>query len=131
MRQEGTEELPGDDWDTSRCRHISQVLARICDKWTLLIVRTLGRGPRRFNALQRDIGGISQKVLSSTLRGLEENGFVARTVTPSMPPQVEYALTELGIEFLGPVRGIADWVMDHADRIDAAQAAFLRRNDAS
>jgi DNA-binding HxlR family transcriptional regulator len=129
MRQEGTDELPGDDWDTSRCRHISEVLARICDKWTLLVVRTLGRRPRRFNALKRDIGGISQKVLSSTLRGLEENGFVVRTVTPSTPPQVEYALTDLGTDFLGPVRAIAGWVMDHADRIDDAQAAFLLRKE--
>ena len=72
------------------------MLARISDKWTLLVVRVLGDGPLRFNALKREIGEISQKMLASTLRDLEENGFVTRTVTPVMPPQVEYALTDLG-----------------------------------
>ncbi len=81
------------------------MLARISDKWTLLVVRVLGDGPLRFNALKREIGEISQKMLASTLRDLEENGFVTRTVTPVMPPQVEYALTDLGRDFLGAGSG--------------------------
>jgi DNA-binding HxlR family transcriptional regulator len=74
-------------------RSSRRILARITDKWTvLLVVRVLGRGPRRFNALRREVGEISLKVLASTLRGLEEIGFVSRTVTLTKPPQVEYAL---------------------------------------
>jgi DNA-binding HxlR family transcriptional regulator len=108
----------------SACEHISRTLARISDKWSMLVVRVLGRGPCRFNALRREIGEISQKVLASTLRDLEEYGFVSRTVTPVTPPQVEYALTDLGHEFLGPVRTLAEWVMMNTPRMDAARAAY-------
>ncbi len=103
------------------------MLARISDKWTLLVVRSLGRGPRRFNALRREIGEISQKMLATTLRDLEENGFVSRTVTPSKPPQVEYALTALGHDLLIPVQTLADWVLANSTRIDAARAAYDAR----
>ncbi len=113
--------------DTARCEHISRMLARISDKWTLLVVRVLGHGPYRFNALRREVGEISQKVLASTLRDLEENGFVSRTVTPVTPPQVEYALTDLGLEFLHPVQTLAEWVIGNASRIDAARADFAER----
>lgn len=113
--------------DTAHCEHISRMLARISDKWTLLVVRVLGHGPRRFNALRRDVGEISQKVLASTLRDLEENGFVTRTVTPVTPPQVEYSLTDLGRELLKPVQGIADWLIANATRIEAARAAYAKR----
>jgi len=113
--------------DTTRCEHISRMLARISDKWTLLVVRVLGQGPCRFNALRREVGEISQKVLASTLRDLEENGFVSRTVTPTTPPQVEYALTDLGREFLCPVQAMADWVVANAARMDEARAAFAER----
>jgi DNA-binding HxlR family transcriptional regulator len=103
------------------------MLARISDKWTLLVVRMLGHGPRRFNALRRDVGEISQKVLASTLRELEENGFVSRTVTPTTPPQVEYALTDLGRDFLTPVRTLAEWVVANSARMDAARAVYVER----
>jgi DNA-binding HxlR family transcriptional regulator len=109
------------------CEHISRTLARISDKWSMLIVRVLGRGPCRFNALRREIGEISQKVLASTLRDLEEHGFVSRTVTPVNPPQVEYALTDLGAEFLQPVRSLAEWVILNAPRMEAARAAYQSR----
>ncbi|WP_256731525.1 helix-turn-helix domain-containing protein [Sphingomonas sp. dw_22] len=109
------------------CEHISRTLARVSDKWSMLVVRVLGRGPRRFNALRREIGEISQKVLASTLRDLEEHGFVSRTVAPTNPPQVEYALTDLGREFLDPVRALAEWVMTNAPRMDAARAAYAAR----
>jgi DNA-binding HxlR family transcriptional regulator len=125
--QGGTCGLPGDHSDTAACEHISRMLARISDKWTLLVVRTLGNGPRRFNALRREVGEISQKMLASTLRDLEENGFVSRTVTPVTPPQVEYALTDLGREFLRPVRGLAEWVVTNSARIDAARAGYAER----
>src|SRR6201985_1764959 len=113
--------------DTTRCEHISRMLARISDKWTLLVVRVLGRGPCRFNALRREVGEISQKVLASTLRDLEENGFVSRTVTPGTPPQVEDALTALGRDFLAPVQTLAEWVIENSARMDAARAEYAVR----
>jgi DNA-binding HxlR family transcriptional regulator len=120
-----------DGENAAACEHISRMLARISDKWSMLVVRVLGRGPCRFNALRREIGEISQKVLASTLRDLEEHGFVSRTVTPVTPPQVEYALTDLGCEFLEPVRSLAEWVMTNTPRMDAARAAYqARRADA-
>ncbi len=118
---------PGDHADTAQCEHVSRTLARISDKWTPLVIRVLGRGPCRFNALRREVGEISQKVLASTLRELEENGLVSRTVTPLNPPQVEYALTDLGREFLSPVQALAEWVIENSARIDAARAAFAAR----
>src|SRR3954468_15622330 len=125
--QEGTLSTPDNHEDTAHCEHISRLLARISDKWTLLVVRVLGQGPRRFNALRRDVGEISQKVLASTLRDLEEDGFISRTVTPTTPPQVEYALTDLGREFLVPVQGIAEWVIANSSRLEAARTAFAER----
>jgi DNA-binding HxlR family transcriptional regulator len=122
--QEGTHKLPGKQQDTATCQHISRMLARMSDKWTILVVRTLGRGPLRFNALRREVGEISQKMLSSTLRDLEENGFVTRTVMPVIPPQVEYALTDLGRDFLVPVYGLAEWVIANSSRIEAARASY-------
>jgi DNA-binding HxlR family transcriptional regulator len=113
--------------DTAQCEHISRMLARISDKWSMLVVRVLGRGPCRFNALRREVGEISQKVLASTLRDLEENGFVSRTVTPVTPPQVEYALTDLGREFLHPVQALAEWVLENSARMDAARIAYAKR----
>ena len=126
-QQEGTLATLANHEDTARCEHISRILARISDKWSMLIVRVLGRGPCRFNALRREVGEISQKVLASTLRDLEENGFVSRTVTPVTPPQVEYALTDLGREFLGPVQALAEWVLDNSARMDAARIAYAKR----
>ena len=116
-----------DHADTAKCEHISRLLARISDKWTLLVVRALGRGPLRFNALRREVGEISQKVLASTLRDLEENGFVSRTVTPTTPPQVEYALTELGRDLATPVQVLAEWVVENSARMDAARIAYSVR----
>jgi DNA-binding HxlR family transcriptional regulator len=130
IKQAGTLPKLGDREDTAQCEHISRMLARISDKWTLLVVRVLGAGPRRFNALRRDVGEISQKMLASTLRDLEESGFVSRTVTPLKPPQVEYALTDLGRDFLSPVRKLADWVVVNSPRIDAARKAYVERHSA-
>jgi DNA-binding HxlR family transcriptional regulator len=113
--------------DTAGCEHISRMLARISDKWTLLVVRVLGEGPLRFNALRREVGKISQKVLASTLKDLEENGFVSRTVTPAMPPHVEYALTDLGREVLSPIKALAEWIIVNASRMDVARAAYAER----
>lgn len=120
----------GNHSDTATCEHISRMLARISDKWTMLVVRMLGEGPRRFNALRREVGEISQKMLAATLRDLEENGFVSRHVVPTKPPQVEYALTDLGHELLVPVRTLAEWVVKNSARIEAARAAYAGRRAA-
>jgi DNA-binding HxlR family transcriptional regulator len=125
--QERTMAIPGLHQDTATCERIGELLARITDKWTMLVVRALGARPLRFNALKREIGEISQKMLASTLRELEENGFVIRTVTPVTPPQVEYALTELGRDFENPVRALAGWVIANSARIEAARAAYAAR----
>lgn len=128
-RQEGTNGKPSDHEATAQCEHISRMLARISDKWTMLVVSVLGQGPLRFNALRREVGEISQKVLASTLRDLEENGFVSRTVTPVKPPQVEYALTDLGRDLLRPVGALAEWVVENSARIEAARTAYaIHRN---
>jgi DNA-binding HxlR family transcriptional regulator len=122
--RESTVEATVEQHVPAACGQISRMLARISDKWSLLVVRALGKGPRRFNALRRDVGEVSQKMLTATLRELEENGFVSRTVTPTMPPQVEYALTDLGRDLQQPVQALAQWVIENSARMDAARAAY-------
>ncbi|MFO1141972.1 MAG: helix-turn-helix domain-containing protein [Amaricoccus sp.] len=119
---------PGEPGDTAQCEQISALLSRVGDKWTVLVVGSLGRGPMRFNALRRTVGDISQKMLSTTLRSLERDGFITRTVTPSNPPQVEYALTDLGRGLLEPVRALAEWTLANAERIEAARRDYAARN---
>ena len=115
---------PGNLHETEPCRKVSQVLARIGDKWSVLIVMQLGEQPRRFNELRRALGSISQKMLSATLRALERDGFVSRTVTPSVPPRVDYALTDLGRELLVPVAALGEWAIANAPRIEEAQRRY-------
>jgi DNA-binding HxlR family transcriptional regulator len=115
------------DISQETCTAISDMLARIGDKWSILIVRTLGNGPLRFNELRRCISEISQKMLSSTLKVLERDGLVSRRVIPSIPPQVEYALTELGVELLEPVSALAEWTAANTMRIVAARKAYDSR----
>lgn len=112
---------------TEVCGTIADLLARVGDKWSLLIVTTLGAGPLRFNELRRRIGGISQKMLSSTLKVLERDGLISRSVIATVPPQVEYALTELGQELLQPVSALAEWTSANTPRIMAARAEFDSR----
>ncbi len=107
---------------------VSDMLARIGDKWSLLIVSTLRDGPVRFNELRRQIEDISQKMLSSTLKVLERDGLVARTVIASIPPRVEYALTDLGRELLGPVLALAEWTALNTPRILAARDQYDSRS---
>ena len=111
------------------CRTISTLLSRIGDKWTVLVVSTLGEGPRRFNELRREIPSVSQRMLTLTLRNLERDGLVSRAVTPSIPPRVDYALTELGQSLLLPIKGLADWALENVERIHAAQADFDTAHD--
>ena len=111
------------------CRTISTLLSRIGDKWTVLVVTTLGDGPRRFNELRREIPSVSQRMLTLTLRNLERDGLVSRTVTPSIPPRVDYELTALGRSLLQPITGIANWALDNVEAIHAAQADFDAKQD--
>ena len=113
------------------CRTISTLLARIGDKWTVLVVQTLGEGPRRFNELRREIPSVSQRMLTLTLRNLERDGLVNRTVTPTIPPRVDYELTGLGQSLLKPVLGLANWALENVETIHAAQARFDTERDDS
>ena len=99
--QEGTGAIPGNLHVADDCRAVSEVLARVGDKWTVLVVSTLGEGPKRFNELKRALGSISQRMLTLTVRGLERDGLVTRTVFPTVPPRVDYELTELGRSLAG------------------------------
>lgn len=101
------------------------ILDRIADKWTTLIIGILAQAEhRRFNELRRMIGGISQKMLTQTLRDLERDGLVKRTIFPEIPPRVEYELTELGRTLCGPLGSVTQWAHDHMDEVKRAQAAF-------
>ena len=113
---------------SEQCMRVSQVLARVGDKWSILVVGTLGAGPRRFNELKREVDGISQRMLTLTVRGLERDGLVTRTVTPSIPPRVDYALTELGRSLLEPVNALGTWAITNRTAVDAARQAFDARN---
>ena len=106
------------------CRTISALLQRIGDKWSLLVVQTLGEGSKRFNELRREIPSVSQRMLTLTLRNLERDGLVNRTVTPTIPPRVDYELTELGQSLQKPICGLVTWALDHADAIHEAQSRF-------
>ncbi|KAF1004727.1 MAG: putative HTH-type transcriptional regulator YybR [Luteibacter sp.] len=115
---------------TEICQSVSDVLARVGDKWSLLTIAMLAQGSMRFTELKRSLGAISQKVLTSTLRGLERDGYVLRTVTPTIPPRVDYELTALGKDVLPPVGDLARWAVDNRRRVEAARAEFDGRGPA-
>jgi DNA-binding HxlR family transcriptional regulator len=110
--------------DNCRAR---DVLDRIGDKWSVYVIGLLGDGPRRFTDLLRTIDGISQRMLTVTLRGLERDGLVTRRVYPVVPPRVEYDLTPSGHTLLVTVRQLIDWADDHTGDIDAARARYDAR----
>jgi DNA-binding HxlR family transcriptional regulator len=114
-----------DDGHEARMCHTRQVLDRIGDKWSISVFHQLGQHETmRFTQLQRGIGAISQRMLTVTLRALERDGLVVRTVHPVVPPRVDYRLTELGRTLLGSVCSLMTWAIDHADEIDEARAAY-------
>ena len=123
-KQEGTAVIPGHLHDPEDCRAVSEVLARVGDKWTVLVVSELGAGPKRFNEIRRSLGSISQRMLTLTLRGLERDGLVTRTVFPTVPPRVEYELTRLGRSLLDPVSGLGLWARQNRPAIQAARRRF-------
>src|SRR5438045_8810705 len=112
------------------CRTISTLLSRIGDKWTVLVVTTLAGGSKRFNELRREIPTVSQRMLTLTLRNLERDGLVSRTVTPTIPPRVDYELTELGQSLQKPICGLATWATESGEAVHTAKARFDDGQDA-
>ncbi|HEY2615567.1 MAG TPA: helix-turn-helix domain-containing protein [Chthoniobacterales bacterium] len=106
------------------------VLDRIADKWTALIIQVLGGGTKRYAALQRDIGGISQKMLTQTLRSLERDGLVLRKVHPVVPPKVEYSLTRLGRTLIDPLHALCRWSERHLSELQANRNRAQTANSA-
>lgn len=109
------------------CTRVSEILSRVGDKWTVMVVMTLGEGPKRFGEIRRGVDGISQQMLTRTLRALERDGMVTRTLYPSIPPRVEYELRPLGRSLLEPVSALGQWALEHTASIDAARSEFDAR----
>jgi DNA-binding HxlR family transcriptional regulator len=122
--QEGTRATPGNLHVPEDCRALSEVLSRVGDKWTVLVVSTLGDGPKRFNELRKALGSISQRMLTLTLRALERDGLVTRTVFPTNPPRVDYELTRLGRSLLAPVSELGSWARKNRPAIQDARRRF-------
>lgn len=110
------------------CVAVREVLNRVGDKWSVLIVGLLADGPKRFSELRRAIEGISQRMLTLTLRGLERDGLVTRTVHPTIPPRVEYELTELGRTLRKPIQALARWAQENRERIQRSRNRFDARS---
>jgi DNA-binding HxlR family transcriptional regulator len=123
-RQEGTALIPSNLQVADDCRAVSEVLARVGGKWTVLVVNVLGDGPKRFNEIRRALGSISQRMLTLTLRGLERDGLVTRTVNPTIPPRVDYELTRLGRSLLEPVSTLGMWARRNRAAIQDARRRF-------
>jgi DNA-binding HxlR family transcriptional regulator len=125
---EVTVELP--DLASEDCRAVRSVLSRVGDKWSILIIVLLGYGPRRFNEIKRIVGGISQRMLTLTLRGLERDGLVTRTQYPTIPPRVDYELTQLGRSLWDAVEPLGTWAQGNVKHITRARAAFDKKVNA-
>ena len=110
--------------ESSDCRGVASILARVGDKWSVFVIMMLGGGPLRFNELKRMVGGISQRMLTLTLRGLERDGLVTRTVFPTIPPRVDYELTGLGRSLLEPVDALGTWARQNRQKIQHARIQF-------
>jgi DNA-binding HxlR family transcriptional regulator len=117
--------------ERSDCQAVNAVLGRVGDKWSVLIISRLGDGTFRFNELKRMVGGISQRMLTLTLRGLERDGLVTRTVFPTVPPRVEYELTALGHSLREPVDALAAWALQHQPEIAEANRLYDQRSQSS
>ena len=107
---------------------MTDVLGRIGSKWTVYVIMGLTTGPMRFSELKRHIEGVSQKMLTATLRDLEQDGFVTRKVTPTIPPRVDYELTDMGMELRKPLAAIGEWARDNAERVSEARERYALIN---
>jgi DNA-binding HxlR family transcriptional regulator len=117
-------DMPAHPGTNAHCRKMTDILNIVGDKWTVMIVRVLIDQPRRFNDIKRTIGGISQQMLTRTLKALERNGMVSRTVYPTVPPQVEYALTKLGHSLAAPLHELGTWAGEHLDEIEGNRLRY-------
>jgi DNA-binding HxlR family transcriptional regulator len=120
--------LPPQPHLDSDCRGVASILSMVGDKWSVFVIMMLNDGPKRFNELKRMINGISQRMLTLTLRGLERDGLVTRTVFPTIPPRVDYELTALGRGLSKPVQALGMWAMEHKGEIEDARGRFDRRD---
>ena len=125
--QGGTSVRPGHKKVRPDACPVRAVLDRVGDKWSVLIVGMLHDGPKRFSELRRAIDGISQRMLTLTLRGLERDGLVTRTVTPSVPPRVDYELTRVGRTLIEPLTALAEWAEAHRAKIQESRVRFDAR----
>ena len=125
--EEGTEKSLSHICNTEAGIEVRRVLDLVGDKWSLLVIALLGQGPRRFTVLKREIGSISHRMLTLTLRQLERNGLVLRTVYPVVPPRVEYQLTDLGRTLWQTIQGLVAWTLGHLPEIAAARADYDAR----
>lgn len=117
--------IPSDKRTAPTCNIFTrELLSRIGDKWSILIIAHLAEGPLRFNILRRTIGQVSQRMLTLTLRSLERDGLVSRTVFPSIPPRVDYELTPLGRTLMGPVMTLIDWSLIHQGEVEKARSEY-------
>jgi DNA-binding HxlR family transcriptional regulator len=121
--EDGTSTFPRHNADTKACE-VRDLLDRLADKWSLLIVELLGDGSRRFSELKREVDGISQRMLTLTLRQLERDGLVTRTVHAVVPPRVDYELTPLGASLTGPIATLTDWAETHLSAILASRGDY-------
>ena len=110
------------------CLAVREVLKLVGDKWSVLLIALLSRGPKRFNELRREVEGISQRMLTLTLRHLERDGLLTRTIYPTIPPRVDYELTPLGRTLLDPVEALAAWAAAHRVEIQAARTRSAERS---
>lgn len=110
--------------DAETCKALGNILDRVGDKWTVMVVGILSQGPMRFNALQRAVAGVSHRMLTLTLRGLERDGLVKRTVFATVPPRVDYELTKLGHSLKPPLETLAEWARINRTAIERARKAF-------
>ena len=118
------EQSNGPCLQSAGCKNVAPVLNRVGDKWSMMIVMMLSGGPMRFSELKRAIDGISQRMLTLSLRGLERDGLLTRTVTPIIPPRVDYELTELGVSLREPVKALGEWAIEHIACIRGAQEKY-------
>src|SRR5215472_8601216 len=122
--QEGTFMSPSHKHVPSECPAVREVLNRVGHKWSVQVVALLGGGKRRFSELRRNIEGISQRMLTLTLKGLERDGLITRTAYPTIPPRVEYELTKLGCSLLKPIRELGDWAGQNRERIQIVRNRY-------
>ena len=120
---------PPGEQQTSACVVVRDLLDRVGDKWSVLVIALLGEGGKRFSELKRNIDGISQRMLTLTLRQLERDGLVSRTVHATVPPRVDYALTPMGESVLEPILALMQWAAEHGTDVAAARARYDEENE--